>query len=277
MEEISEKIRLLYVLFTRCMEKMIVVTSINHDSYKYNKLVPDNVKLKYRSFLDIFNSLDLDKYIVKKDYVIDNNYDKVKVKDIENDSREIISEKLIDLGYNKENKNRYSKVSNKLRTREEINNMEYGTKLHELMEYDINNKYFEKLRDSEMFTKKTMEALKVTKAELHKRHKEFYKEMQIKSFEHKNFNDYKRHFYDWLKKMIQDGKRNAKNKRNSTGRGTKDKAKPENSGGTQSIPQAAGKATDTRGEAQEGYGEIGASASDNPLSRAKIRKAETDD
>ena len=138
------------------------------------------------------------------------------------------------------------------------------------------NKYFEKLRDSEMFTKKTMEALKVTKAELHKRHKEFYKEMQIKSFEHKNFNDYKRHFYDWLKKTIQDGKRNAKNKRNSAGRGTKAKAKPENSGGTQSIPQAAGKPTDTRGEAQEGYGETGASASDNPLSRAKIRKAETD-
>ena len=116
------------------------------------------------------------------------------------------------------------------------------------------NKYFEKLRDSEMFTKKTMEALKVTKAELHKRHK----------------------VYDWLKKTIQDGKRNAKNKRNSAGRGSKAKAKPENSGGTQSIPQAAGKATDTRGEAQEGYGETGASASDNPLSRAKIRKAETD-
>ncbi len=144
-EEISEKIRLLYVLFTRCREKMIVVTSIDYDKIKYKNIIPDNIKLKYRCFLDIFNSIDLDKYIVKKDYIIDKNYDKVKLKDINIKSDIIINGKSINLEYSIVDKKRYSKVVNKLITREELNKMEYGTLIHELMEYDTSNEYFIKL------------------------------------------------------------------------------------------------------------------------------------
>lgn len=49
LEEISEKIRLFYVMLTRCREKMIIVT-LNKDMDSYNRLVPKEKRMKYRSF-----------------------------------------------------------------------------------------------------------------------------------------------------------------------------------------------------------------------------------
>ena len=73
LEEISEKIRLFYVMLTRCREKMIIVTSLNKDMDSYNRLVPKEKRMKYRSFLDILNSISvIDKYV--KDVFLKKNY-----------------------------------------------------------------------------------------------------------------------------------------------------------------------------------------------------------
>jgi len=69
-------------------------------------------------------------------------------------------------------------------------------------------KYFNQLENSQIFTEATKKNLKVTDAELHERHGEFFREITAKEKTHANFNDYKRHFYDWLKIKKQDDRRN---------------------------------------------------------------------
>ena len=59
LEEVSEKIRLFYVAVTRCREKMIIVTSLDKERDKYSHLVPYEDRIKYRSFLDILNSISV--------------------------------------------------------------------------------------------------------------------------------------------------------------------------------------------------------------------------
>ena len=66
-EDISEKIRLLYVALTRCKEKMIIVDSLKEDEgISSSEIVVNNYKRsKYNSFEDILNSIypHITKYI----------------------------------------------------------------------------------------------------------------------------------------------------------------------------------------------------------------------
>ena len=150
-EEISEKIRLFYVALTRCREKMIIVTSLNKENDKYNNLVPSNVRIKYRSFLDILNSLKvIDKYIVNKEANYTHDYDKVKLKDIiKVNNNDKITKKMINLTYSEIGKEKYSKIQFHILSKDEISKMEYGAKIHEIMEYncykDNDNEYVTKL------------------------------------------------------------------------------------------------------------------------------------
>jgi ATP-dependent exoDNAse (exonuclease V) beta subunit len=69
-EEISEKIRLLYVAFTRAKEKMILVCDLNGEIFAgkdENGVLENNVRLKYKSFLDMIISIknELGSYITK--------------------------------------------------------------------------------------------------------------------------------------------------------------------------------------------------------------------
>jgi len=136
-EEISEKIRLFYVALTRCREKMIIVTSLDEDRDSYTKLVPDIVRLKYRSFLDILNSIKvIDKYVINKDTECSHDYQKVILKTLNTDDCDIIiNKKEIKVNYHKLLKDRFSKNTLKLMSSEEIKKMEYGTKIHEVLEY----------------------------------------------------------------------------------------------------------------------------------------------
>ena len=60
LDEISEKIRLFYVALTRCKEKMIFVCDIEDKECVFNNLVVDNsVRVKYRSFKAIMDSVSL--------------------------------------------------------------------------------------------------------------------------------------------------------------------------------------------------------------------------
>jgi len=150
-EEISEKIRLFYVALTRCREKMIIVTSLDSECEKYISLVPNEVRLKYRSFLDILNSLSiLDKYIVSKEANYTHDYENVKVKDIDvSDNIEKVLKKEININYDLVLNKHFSKETNKLLTLDEIHAMEYGTKVHEELEYssfyDRDNVFVNKL------------------------------------------------------------------------------------------------------------------------------------
>lgn len=137
LEEISEKIRLFYVALTRCREKMIILTSLNRDVNNYDSLVPINQRLKYRSFLDILNSLNLiNKYVVDKDIKYNKNYQNVIIKEIiDEENNLVITKKGNNLTYEKIKNEHFSKKINKLIDEDTIANMEYGTRVHELFEY----------------------------------------------------------------------------------------------------------------------------------------------
>lgn len=135
-EEISEKIRLLYVALTRAKEKMIIISQID-DVEKYDE-VPDSVKGNYRSFKDIISSCECIKsntYLA--DNYVDSNYIKKMNKALEelkcNDRVNLVNLNLI---YNKYEDNHYSKVSSKLISLDDLKKMEYGTMVHEFFEFD---------------------------------------------------------------------------------------------------------------------------------------------
>ena len=150
-EEVSEKLRLFYVALTRCREKMIIVTSLSKENNGYNYLVPYIKRIKYRSFLDILNSVSvIDKYIVNKSANYTHDYLKIKLKDINQcNSTKIIDNRRINLNYELLENKHFSKVQNKLITSEESRKMEYGTKIHEIFEYsdffNLDNEYVKKL------------------------------------------------------------------------------------------------------------------------------------
>ena len=136
-EEVSEKIRLFYVALTRCREKMIVVTSLDSECDKYNRLVPYGVRIKYRSFLDIINSLGVvDKYVVSKSASYTHDYDNTKIREIDSDGDwEKIIKKEISLDYSVVDKKTFSKKISNVFDKDMINKLEYGKKIHEVFEY----------------------------------------------------------------------------------------------------------------------------------------------
>lgn len=164
-EEIAEKIRLFYVAMTRCKEKMILVTSLtDKEKDRVHDLVEDSIRLKYKSFLDILNSIkenikeyivdiDLDKQNLTKDYneIKENNYESLLHK---NNNK--IEKRKISINSNIEEEKHFSKTTNKLITKEEYKNMEFGDYMHYLLELidfknpdlkDIDNFYKEKINN----------------------------------------------------------------------------------------------------------------------------------
>ena len=137
----SEEIRLFYVALTRCKEKMIIVASINEDTYNSSRLVDYSIRSKYNSFLSILNSINglLDKYIynvnlddynMTKDYLksINNNF-----KDFGDTNKKITYESINisnELIINKH----ASKDVSEILTNEDIKKMEYGTLMHKVFE-----------------------------------------------------------------------------------------------------------------------------------------------
>lgn len=154
-EEIAEKIRLFYVAMTRCKEKMIIITSLTEkEKQKINNTVEDNIRLKYKSFLDILNSIkenikdyiidiDLEKINLTKDYntIKDSNY-----KQLINKNNIKIDKRKIQINSNIEEEKHFSKQTNKLITKEEYKNIEFGNHIHYLLEIiDFKNPNLEKI------------------------------------------------------------------------------------------------------------------------------------
>jgi len=138
-EEVSEKIRLFYVALTRCKEKAILVGNFEKEVYELN----DYVRLGYRSFLDMICSVknylldymkevDLDSLGLTKNYhlVKKVNYEDViaKTDDRIVHDEVVLSDEVISSKH-------FSKSMNKIVTKEEKSNMEYGLQVHELFEF----------------------------------------------------------------------------------------------------------------------------------------------
>ena len=150
-EEVSEKIRLFYVALTRCREKMIIVTSLDEERNGYNHIVPNIDRLKYRSFLDILNSISIiDKYVTNKEANYTHDYNKLSLKEINKlESNIIIDKKELDVTYHKLDNKHFSKEQKSIIDKDKIKAMEYGTKIHEILEYSSftnpDNDYVKKL------------------------------------------------------------------------------------------------------------------------------------
>ena len=163
-DEISEKIRLLYVALTRAREKMIFVCPLNDDVYNSDKLVNINDRLKYRSFLDVVNTIkdDFDGKIksisdlsfVTKDYQM--------FKDIKLSNYNLMPFpiKEVNVEYNDLTENKFSKNTNKLLTKEELYVIQKGIDVHSVFETidfknpDFNIKYGEYVKrflDNDLF------------------------------------------------------------------------------------------------------------------------------
>ncbi len=149
-DEISEKIRLFYVALTRVKEKIILVLPNEESNEEYdNNRVADSIRMKYRSFSDIINSIkskltnyfinvDISDLKLTKDYNLINS--KNMFDNINNINRKI---ELID--YPKyeliiKDESHFSKSNSKIFTKEEKDKMEFGTKMHYYLEtLDLHN------------------------------------------------------------------------------------------------------------------------------------------
>ena len=148
-ENISERIRLLYVALTRAKEKMIfILPSSNKDETFISDIIDNNIREKYNSFASIIYSLegvtkkyykniDLSKINITKDYnmIKNNNYLKLINR---------VDDKLlvdnINIITNKEEEKSFSKKNIHIISKEEEAKLEYGRRVHELFELtDFNN------------------------------------------------------------------------------------------------------------------------------------------
>ncbi len=148
-ENISERIRLLYVALTRAKEKMIfILPSSNKDETFISDIVDNNIREKYNSFASIMYSLenvtkkyykniDLSKINITKDYnmIKNNNYLKLINR---------VDDKLlvdnINIITNKEEEKSFSKKNIHIISKDEEAKLEYGRRVHELFELtDFNN------------------------------------------------------------------------------------------------------------------------------------------
>lgn len=158
-EEISEKIRLLYVALTRCKEKMIVVTSLDNNKIMTtdeNGIIDYLERINYKSFKDILNSAYdyIKDYIVNVDVpVIDTSYKYNKDFCINDYIEETPIIEVNELEYNddKIKEEHYSKSTNKLFSIEEKENMDYGKHIHYLLEnFDFKNPNYDNLLTEEI-------------------------------------------------------------------------------------------------------------------------------
>ena len=152
-EEISEKIRLLYVALTRAKEKMIIVIpKIDKENIEEN---PSNYeKSQIKSFLDMINFvyLEIEDYIKEvevmptKDYLINKqelDYHDLKIENTLNiEEINFIKEEL--------NEEHFSKSTIKQITKEEKEKLEFGTRIHERLELiDFKNPNYDLLTEFE--------------------------------------------------------------------------------------------------------------------------------
>ncbi|MFA6327648.1 MAG: UvrD-helicase domain-containing protein, partial [Bacilli bacterium] len=141
LEDIQEKLRLFYVALTRSKEKMIMVGDFNKESNNEIKDVVDFYdRFNYKSYRDVIISLkdiiqdkikDIDLPMVNKDYLSFKqfNYDNLKSNQVEP-----LNIEELKINYEVIKQKQASKKINRLLTEIELNNLDYGNKLHYYLE-----------------------------------------------------------------------------------------------------------------------------------------------
>ena len=143
-EEISEKIRLFYVALTRAREKIILVNPISEKIINTNNtsVLPNNIKIQYKSLADIIYSIDYQlssykKYINLESLNLTNDYKKIKKSNYK-DSIEKKEETIIVKEINNKNnileEKTFSKKIKELISKKEYNNLLLGNQLHNILE-----------------------------------------------------------------------------------------------------------------------------------------------
>lgn len=164
-EEISEKIRLFYVALTRSKEKMIMVTELNDNEISItdnNEIIDYLKRNSYKSFKDILNSIYnyIEHYITKIEIPeIDNDYQYEKEFNINKFNINLEPLEINEIKYeaNIINEEHYSKETNKLLTETEKENMEFGIKMHYLLEnINLINPDYSVLNEFEIDTIKSL-------------------------------------------------------------------------------------------------------------------------
>ena len=155
-EEISEKIRLLYVAVTRAKEKMIIVMPSTEESSETLDIVPAYERSKYNSFLSIAKSIFsvLLPFEIKKEVPVTRDYQISEGTSSEEELRKTTDNLVVTENIYEElelEESHYSKDSLHLITKEEQEVMDFGTKVHETLEQmDFNNpdKFLNHLTDN---------------------------------------------------------------------------------------------------------------------------------
>lgn len=151
-EEISEKIRLFYVALTRCKEKIIFVGDIEELNEQV-RLDEYSKRLDQKSFLELISSLG-EKIILNiknlefNDYLISSDYKFSSNKNISNQIKKVTPVNVKELNIEKvtTKHNTYSKKKFGLISLQESKLMEYGTKIHNILELiDFNNPLLDEL------------------------------------------------------------------------------------------------------------------------------------
>ena len=159
-EEVSEKIRLLYVALTRAREKMIVVVP-NNELKKQEKSRNGAIKylrrVKYKSLASFFYSIEeylpnyfrtinINKLNLTKDYLFNKNVTKLEF----NDTIEDFTVENLEVLNNEKSMLHFSKDEVKLLDKKTTDNMKYGTKIHEVFELiDLKNPNYSLLETNE--------------------------------------------------------------------------------------------------------------------------------
>ena len=147
-EDISERIRLLYVAVTRAKEKMIIVMPKQEEESLTDGIVSLSIREKYNSFLSIMKSIYSILLPFIKEVEIIGNKDYLDVTKsnkelIDIDDNLVVTELSIES--NKIEEKHYSKDKLHLIDSHEKELLEFGTKVHEILEeidfndYDLSN------------------------------------------------------------------------------------------------------------------------------------------
>ncbi len=155
-QNISERIRLLYVALTRAKEKMIIIAPEGKENY-VSGVVPYEISSKYNSFLSILNSislnlkeythnLEIDDLKISKNYLLDNKKELEKLV-----SKEVIIYKSINVLSSNVTRVRASKEELRLNTLDELHAMNRGEEAHKVLELtdfrnvSKDNKYYDNI------------------------------------------------------------------------------------------------------------------------------------
>lgn len=138
-EEISERIRLLYVALTRAKEKMIIVIPTQEETKEVTSIVPVYERSKYNSFLSILKSIYsvLLPYVILKEPNCTKDYLKTTKSQAEKElilPQDNLKVDEISIETSKVEESHFSKETLHIFTKEENELLEFGTKVHELLE-----------------------------------------------------------------------------------------------------------------------------------------------